>query len=197
LTDVNFSLDYHIVLMTLCKPFVHEQWDNGLDPRDIASGAERDINVLLRLYYLRHGFTGADSWLTAPLAKIGFMSLQSINDQTSLEDLEYLRSSLFLALSGLYEQGRNYYISKTVYHIIRNKVRAEESGLLLGSENLQSTADESPGLVGEVQSAWTPSIIDILDHQAAQELSDLAKEFLTLEHGGLGDDVLSDSSLLA
>ncbi|KAF2624882.1 hypothetical protein BU25DRAFT_347202 [Macroventuria anomochaeta] len=181
-------LDYHIVLMTICQPFTHDQWDDRLEPRNIVLAAERDINVLLRLYYYRHGFVGADSWLTAPLAKIGFSSLHSINDQTSPEDLEYLRSSLFLALSGLREQGRNYYISKTVYHIIKNQVRPEEAGLLLGSEDPQSVADENPGLIGEVQSAWVPRIIDISDDPVAQELSDLAKQFLTLKDGGQDDD---------
>jgi hypothetical protein len=117
LTNVHTSLDYHVVLITICQPFTHNQWDNGLQPYEIVLAAERDLNLLLSLYYRRHGFAGADSWLTAPLAKIGFMSSQSINDLTKPEDLDYLQSSLFLALRGLQEQGRRYHIPKTVYHI--------------------------------------------------------------------------------
>src|SRR3712207_6623028 len=90
-THVYASTDYHVVLMTICRAFTHDQWETGYGPRDIVLAAERDVNVLLRLYYYRHGFAGADSWLTGPLAKVGFMSLCSITDQTSPEDLEYLR----------------------------------------------------------------------------------------------------------
>jgi hypothetical protein len=170
--------------MTICQPFTHEHWEKGLEPRDIVLAAEPDINVLLRLYYHRHGFQCADSWLTSPLAKIGFASLQSITDQTTLEDLEYYRSSLFLALKGLYEQGLNYYVTQTIYHIVRSQVRPEEARLLLGSEDLESVLDESPGLVGEVESVWVPQIINISDDPASQRLSDLTKQFLTLEHSG-------------
>lgn len=67
--------------MTVCQPFTHEHWKNELEPSDIVSAAKRDLNTLLRLYHYRHGFQGADSWLTAPLTKLGFMSLQNINDE--------------------------------------------------------------------------------------------------------------------
>jgi hypothetical protein len=176
------SLDYHVVLMMICQPFAYEYWEDGIEPRDIVLAAGRDINVLLRLYYHRHGFQGAGSWLTSPLAKIGFMSLHSISNRVGPEDLEYHRSSLFLALKGLYEQGLNYYITKTIYHIIRIQIRPEEARLLLGLEDLKSVLDESPGLIAEVESAWVPQIIDISDDPVSQRLSDLTRQFLTLEH---------------
>lgn len=175
------SLEYHMVLMTVCQPFIHEQWVGGLSPRNLVSNAERDINILLRLYYLRHGFAGADPWLTAPLAKIGFMSLQSISSDLEAQDLYYLRSSLFLALRGLREQGRNYYISRTVHYIVRNQIRPEEAELLRGTEDPESGVEESPGLVGEIQSAWVPLINNISDDPFAENLSKLARGFLTLE----------------
>ena len=178
------SLDYHVVLMTICQPFTYEHWEDGIEPRNIVLTAGRDINVLLRLYYHRHGFQGADSWLTSPLAKIGFMSLHSISNRVGSEDLEYHRSSLFLALKGLYEQGLNYYITKTIYHVIRSQVRPEEARRLLGLEDLKSVLDESTGLIAEVESAWVPQIIDISDDPVSQRLSDLTRQFLTLEHGG-------------
>lgn len=174
--------------MTVCQPFVRDEWVKGINFAKVVQDAERDINVLLRLYHLRHGFSGADSWLTSPLAKLGFMSLQRINKDTNPQDLHYLRSSLFLALGGLREQGRNYYISRTVHYIIRNQIRPEEADLLQGTEDPESAADESPGLAAEVQSAWVPRVVDISDDLVAEELSKLAKQFLTLESGGQSDD---------
>ena len=126
------------------------------------------------------------------------MSLQSINDHTSPQDLHYLRSSLFLSLRGLREQGCNYYIARTLYYIVRNQILPEEARLLEGSENPESAADESPGLVGEVRSAWVPRIVDISDDPVAEELSKLAKQFLPLGLGGQNDDGSGyDSSLSA
>ena len=184
--------------MTVCKPFTHDQWRDELNPRDIVADAERDINLLLRLYYFRHGFADADIWLTAPLAKIGFMSLQSINDHTSPQDLHYFRSSLFLSLRGLREQGRHYYIARTLYYIVRNQIRPEEAQLLEGSEDAESAADKVPGLVGEIQSAWIPRVVDISDDPVTEELSKLAKQFLTLELEGQSDAGSGyDSSLSA
>lgn len=180
-TDIHPSLDCLIYLWTVCQPFTDMEGSNGLSPRDVVGQAERDINILLRLYYIRHGFSGADSWLTAPLSKIGFMSLQGISNHTSPQDLEYLRSSLSLALKGLREQGRNYYLARTVYHIVRNQVRPEDHGLLMGAEDRESAEDESPGLFGEVHSSWVARCVDISENTATEELSYLAKQYLTLE----------------
>jgi hypothetical protein len=167
--------------MTICQPFIQEAEVEGLNFLSIVSQCERDINIVLRLYHIRHSFSGADSWLSNPLAKLGFMSLQRINDTTSPQDIHYLRSSLVLALQGLREQGRNYYITRTAYYIIRNQIRPEEAKLLQGTEDARVEADESPGLISEVHSAWIPSVVDISDDPVSKELSKLAKEFLTLE----------------
>ncbi|KAF3011042.1 hypothetical protein E8E13_011043 [Curvularia kusanoi] len=95
--------------------------------------------------------------------------------------LEYLRSSLSLALKGLREQGRNYYLARTVYYIVRNQIQPEDRGLLMGAEDRESADDESPGLFGEVHSSWVARSVDISENTATEELSYLAKQYLTLE----------------
>ncbi|KAF3003189.1 hypothetical protein E8E13_009462 [Curvularia kusanoi] len=191
-------LDYYVVLMTICQPFVRDEETEGINFQKIVHDSQRDINILLRLYYIRHGFSHADSWLTNPLAKLVFLSLQMISDNPSPQELGYLQSSLILALKGLREQGRNYYISRTVYYIARNQLRPQDAALLLGTEDPELAADQSPGLVGEVQSAWTPINLDISDNLAAKDLSQLAKEFLTIESNGPATDGLGlDSAVPA
>ncbi|KAF2647340.1 hypothetical protein K491DRAFT_772515 [Lophiostoma macrostomum CBS 122681] len=180
-------LDYQIILMTLCQPFVQEGWEHDCSPRNIVSDAERDINVLIRLYYFRHGFADAHVYLTAPLSKLGFMSLNSINDRMTRQELEYARSSLLLALRGLREQGRNYYATRTIYYILKSQLRPEEERLLQGSEDLATASDEKPSLDSDIQSAWTPRIVDISDDPVAEELSKLAKQFLTIDSGEHSD----------
>jgi hypothetical protein len=103
----NINLDYHITLMIVCQPFADGRWDNELVPKSIVFNAEREINILLRLYYSRHGFEDPHVYLLIPLVKLGFMSLDSTNDEMSLEKLHLTRSSLVPALKGLREQGRS------------------------------------------------------------------------------------------
>lgn len=190
------SLDYQIALMIVCQPFADEHWDNELVPKDIVSNAERDINVLMRLYYSRHGFEDPHVYLLIPLVKLGVMSLHSINDQMPLEKLHYVRSSLFLALKGMREQGRSYYVTRTLYHIIKNQLRLEEARLLQGTEDPESESDRSPQLESEVQSAWTPTIVDISDVPSEGELSKLAKRFLEFDSGEQSDSEAGNNSPL-
>lgn len=112
------------------------------------------------------------------------MALQRINNETSPQDLEYLRSSLSLALTGLREQGRSYYLARTVYYIVRNQVQPQDRGLLAGVEDRESAEDESPALFGEVHSSWVARCVDISEDTATEELSYLAKQYLTLETEG-------------
>lgn len=182
--------------MIVCQPFTGDDWDDELIPKDIVSNAERDINVLLRLYYSRHGFEDPHIYLSIPLVKLGFMSLHSINDQMPPEKLHYMRSSLLLILKGLREQGRSYYVTRTLYHIIKNQLRPEEARLLQGTEDPESESDRSPQLEGEVQSAWSPTIVDISDDPSEDELSKLAKRFLKLDSGEQSESEAGNNSPL-
>ena len=112
------------------------------------------------------------------------------------EKLHYVRSSLFLTLKGLREQGRSYYVTKTVYHIIKHQLRPKEARLLQGVEDLELESDKSLELESEIQSAWTPPIINILDDPSKDELSKLAKRFLRLNTEEQSDNEASNSSPL-
>lgn len=193
---IYISLDYQIALMIVCQPFAVEHWDNELVPKDIISNAERGINVLMRLYCSRHGFEDPHVYLLIPLVKLGFMSLHSINNQMPLEKLHYVRSSLLLALKGLREQGRSYYVTRTVYHIIKNQLRPEEARLLQGTEDPESELDKRPELGSEIHSAWTPTIVNISDDLSGDELSILAKRFLKLDSEEYADGEAGNSSPL-
>jgi hypothetical protein len=80
------------------------------------------------------------------------MSLQSIDDQTTPQELEDTRSNFLVALRGLREQGENYYIARTIYDVIENQLRPEVARLSQYLANPETAADESPTLDGEIQS---------------------------------------------
>ena len=174
--------------MSICQPLIQEPWVKGFNFQAIVDNCQRDINILLSPYYIRRSFSGADSWLSNPLAKLGSMSLQQFNNGPSPQDIHYVRSSMVLALQGLREQGRNYYITRTAYYIITNQMPREDAELLQGTEDSVTAADDSLGLLNEVQSAWVPSVLDISEDLVAKQLSKLAKDFLTLKSEGTSDD---------
>ena len=183
--------------MIVCQPFIDDEQTNELSAKEILSNVERDLNVLLRLYYLRHSFEAPHIYLTAPLTKLGFLSLQGINNGTSSGDLSYMQSGLLLALEGLRAQGRNYYITRTVYYIIKSQLRPEEARLLLGVEDPESESDRVPELESEIQSAWTPAVLNILEIPSTGELSKLAKRFLKIDSGEQSDSETGENSPLA
>lgn len=182
-----------MVIMTICQPFIGDQCNDEYSPKDIVLNAKRDINILVRLYYIRHGFEVASVYLTSPLSKVGFMSLHNINNPTTPEELELDRSSLLLALEGLHEQGRNYYMTRTIYHIMKSQLRPEEARLLQGLETPETSADESPSLMVETQSGWHPRIVDISDVPVDKELSKLANQYLKLDSGVQSDSEVGSS----
>ncbi|KAF2622341.1 hypothetical protein BU25DRAFT_495081 [Macroventuria anomochaeta] len=125
------------------------------------------------------------------------MSLNSINDRMNPQELDYTRSSLFLALRGLHEQGCNYYNTRTIYYILKNQLRPEEARLSHGLDDPETASDEKPSLDSEIQSAWTPRIVDISDDPVIEELSKLAKQFLTLDSGEQSDYETGNNSPLS
>ena len=53
-----------------------------------------------------------------------------------------------------------------------------------GTEVPESVADDSPGMVGKVQSAWVSHVVNISDDSAVEDLTKLAGKYLTLESSG-------------
>lgn len=121
---MNNSIDYQLILMIICQPFIEDKWDESYNPYQIAADAESDFNVLLWLHFFRHGFSEAGAYLTSPPARLGFMCLQKINAgrYTNPGDIEYLRSGLFLALQGLQSQGQNYCATRNLYCMIKDQL---------------------------------------------------------------------------
>lgn len=65
-----------------------------------------------------------------------------------------------------------------------------------GLEGLESELDKSPELESEIQSAWTPTVVDISDDPSKDDLSKLAKQFLKLDSGEQSDSEAGNISPL-
>ena len=105
--------------------------------------AFRNFETLIRLYYLRHGFDYADTFLGQPLIQLGFMSLNRVQaltsgsnsncpapDPSSSALLAATRSTLALAAKGMHDQGRSHFIDQVTLRVLRAKMGPDERQLL-------------------------------------------------------------------
>jgi hypothetical protein len=100
----------------------------------ITAKATMELESLLRLYYLRHGFETFDALLLTHLVHLSKVVLQrlahTVRHEFSTDEVETLRSTLILCLKGLYDQSRNFRMSGIVFGAIKSQLGAEDQNLL-------------------------------------------------------------------
>jgi len=133
--------------------------------------------TLLRLYFLRHGFESADSWLAQPLVMVANMYMDMLQDGnlTAAEQIE-AQSSLVLLVKGLRDQSRNNTISEVVFRVTKAKMRAQDQQLLWTEGIIRAGDDEYRAQqIHEVQTQWPAMATTMADKPHTQTLSDLVR----------------------
>lgn len=139
-------------------------------------GAGRCLETLVRLWYLRHGFTATTSFLCQPLALIGFRCLEAIKRQDRADELEAIRSTLFLVAKGLREQSQSHYLAETLFRVIKGQMRPEEASLLGTIADIIDVADEGRNVqMRKVRSQWPVSIVVMPENLESSMLTRLVE----------------------
>lgn len=174
-------------MLAMFEPLVDEVVGAELQqyprPQDIIAESSRNLQTLIRLYYLRHGFEAMDLFIVIPLIFVGFKCLDSINDGVSKSELDLLRSTLMLVVNGLYHQRRNHYLAEALYRVVRGRMRPEE--VALARETLELKEDESEGtlvLKQAVRSHWPVSVVKTKEELDAHILANLVGD-LSVKNG--------------
>ncbi|OAQ69979.1 nitrate assimilation regulatory protein nirA [Pochonia chlamydosporia 170] len=143
-----------------------------------------NFEALMRLYYLRHGYETSDTYLTHTLAVMAFMSLGQLSsavastDSVSLNDIEDLRSTVYLAAKGLVDQGKNYYIPYTLFEVIKRQLSPDDVNKLLGFLDVRESGYGSSRLRTEhIQAQYPVNILDMADHPDKKRLGNMIREF--------------------
>jgi len=98
-----------------------------LNPRQIRDAALCHFETLVRIYYIRHGFSFFDSFIGQPLTHLGFIVLNRLKrlvDRTANTtyvdptDIQELQSTLLLAAKGLNDQGQNIILGLIILHVL-------------------------------------------------------------------------------
>jgi hypothetical protein len=177
-------MHYHLLIISLHEPFILGQLTGGEGFREIVWTSTQHLEILVRLYYLRHSFTSTNSFLLHPLNRIAFNCLSAIVAGKSLPELEDIRSALVLALKGLYDQSHNFYVAKVFFFVIQNYLGAEERVLvekLVGTPDARE--DENLDRMRDVRSQWPVGGVSMLSKPEDMEMWRLERIAEQYVHG--------------
>ncbi|KAF5591473.1 nitrogen assimilation transcription factor nit-4 [Fusarium pseudocircinatum] len=147
-------------------------------PQRIVADSKKNMQTLVRLYYLRHGFEAMDLFIVIPLMVMGYDSIDAIKEDTPTEEIELLRSTLVLIAQGLYYQRKNHYLAHALFRVIRGKMRPQEIGLLKSSMALDRyEADPEPEMAVAVRSHWPVSVVKKHEDMESHILTNLVENF--------------------
>jgi hypothetical protein len=171
--------------MMLYQPFREVHWDDGFSSEYAICDAERSLNILLRLYFMRHNLEASDIYLCSPLTKLGFLSLELLKKNSTADELELSRSTLALVLKSLAGQAQNIYVLRALFKLIKTSIPPADLNIIKQKENSfsENSVEDEIHVEGVIQSAYTPSIISISKSPQSRDLSELAAQSLTaLQH---------------
>ncbi|KAK3383676.1 hypothetical protein B0T24DRAFT_58979 [Lasiosphaeria ovina] len=136
--QLKLHMHYHILLIALLKPIVNYDWGNrnqgvtlpAMTPREAYLDSLVYFETTLRLYYLRHGFSALDSFLTHFLGSLSQLTVEAINTNEDPSIMEALRSTLLLCIKGIKDQSQSYYIARGVLRLQVSLMRDQDVELL-------------------------------------------------------------------
>ncbi|KAK4231734.1 hypothetical protein QBC38DRAFT_203026 [Podospora fimiseda] len=133
-SQLKLHMHYSHVITDLLKPTLGQNWSDGESPPKSLDETHAEVmlnlETLVRLYYLRHGFESADSFLVHFLGNLGFISRAAIEQESDASSLESHRSTEILLVKGMNELGRAYYVAKAVMRLQASFMSPEEVELV-------------------------------------------------------------------
>ncbi|EXK33472.1 hypothetical protein FOXG_02692 [Fusarium oxysporum f. sp. lycopersici 4287] len=158
------------------------------------------LETLVRLYYLRHGFSGSDALLTNFLVLIAFQSITKLKagipppsssssssdlsipgitaSPFTAQDLSDARSALILAEKGLTEQGQCYFFSQAFFHVVLNSISPEDAQLVQHYTKVPSEGPDERRMRAEhVHSDFPIEIVTVTNGATSQSLDKLTKRY--------------------
>lgn len=162
----------------------------GLENPDVLiSNSKVCFETLVRLYYLRHGFEASDTPILRFLVALSLMSiaelkaLASSSTTSSLAAIDDIRATLILAAKGLHDQGRNHYVSQTIYRITENQMSPDDAKLMWKFVGVRKEGSEAEQLRATLKSKLPVNIVKITEDPETQRLGDMIKKFTLIARG--------------
>lgn len=164
------------------KPLLKTEVADQMSPHQVVSDATKNLQTLVRLYYLRHGFDSMDTYIVIPLIDIGYKCIDMMNEKNIPETtLEAVRSTLFLVATGLFSQRRNHYLAEALFRVVRGRMQPRELSLLKTTIKLED--DEPEGrlaMMQTVRSHWPVSVVKKTEDLDSHILKNLVDSYAHL-----------------
>jgi len=166
-------------------------------PTVIYDEAKFQLEVLLRLSYLRHSFIGYDPWsmvIGLTLSSIMLAEL-STNQEFDVDLVNSRRSTLILGARLLRDQSRCIFVAEAMFCIVRDRSKPEDANLMRNFAKFDGEGEPRQQLVAEhIKSIWP---LQLGDDGEETELGQLVLTYKQPEEDGVNDsspDVLSPTS---
>ncbi|KAF1969126.1 hypothetical protein BU23DRAFT_557964 [Bimuria novae-zelandiae CBS 107.79] len=154
------------------------------------------LETILRLYYLRHGFDKSDMYMTHFLSYLAFLgferlkALQRSDSASSLEELKEVQSTVILAAKGLHDQGENWYLAYTIFHMIWKEMGPDELEILHQYTSIRKDDLSTSKLrVRHVQCQYPVKIFNSADDPEHLRLEELVHRYADMVLEASGSDV--------
>jgi hypothetical protein len=145
------------------------------DVEQLLTDAKIQLETLLRLYYLRHGFESHDIFLVNFLSFLAFMHLRSLKDTAPAEASNW-HSGVVLMTQGIRDQARNMYLAEIVFRVLKASIGPESQHLLrYVSDIVDEQEDRNILFTERVHSDWALDIIGINEDPEKGRLENLVK----------------------
>ncbi|KAK8129870.1 hypothetical protein PG999_002250 [Apiospora kogelbergensis] len=183
-SHLKLHMHFHILIVGLFEPYAHiEPANNQPTPELIVAKSKACFETLVRIYYLRHGFESYDTTLLQFLPLLAFSTLGVLRNTDSKEldpeKRKSLISTLVLCAKGIWEQGRNYYGSEAVFHLLQGSLRPEDSELsdILKREvaSCDDEVDRMAIMIREVRSHWPIGVYSATQEPVDHSLHDFIR----------------------
>ena len=150
-------------------------------PHAALDHAKMCFEALIRLYYLRHGSEAASIFFVHFLQFISFTytaTLKNLTFSTATSSADDVRAALILAAKCLSDQGRNYYVSETIYYAVQSQMDSEDAELMSKFVNARKEDIEArQRRARHLQSHIPAEIVKITGHPENKLLSNLMKQY--------------------
>ncbi|KAI9150215.1 Nitrogen assimilation transcription factor nirA [Paramyrothecium foliicola] len=183
-SHLKIHMHYYNVLMCLFEPLLEAPSSLRKIPSEplrlnaegIVNHCKTCLELLVRLYYLRHGFEQWDSLLVQWLTVQGFNSIKDLYKPDLYRDpgqRNAVLSTVLLCLKGLREQGLNIYIAEAVFTVMRANMSPADARPLLQIFDSELEEERKALVAGQIRSSWPININSVTDDPEKQRFDRL------------------------
>jgi hypothetical protein len=144
-------------------------------PREILWESKSSTEILIRLYYLRHGFEANNAFMVQNLSLLAFTTMAAIQAGNYPGPLDALRSTIVLAAMGLRDQSHSHYLGQLVFNAVRGGMGTEEVALIDRILGQGRKVGKNPPKEWHAQSIWAVDLGSITENVEKRRLSNLLK----------------------